>query len=222
MLRCERCKVYLPDNPKKCPLCGNPISGTADEGESFFPVLTEIRRSFIKRLIRWFAFVSICVVLICLSLNIFLLNNSFWSFFIIAGIGSFWLDFIMLTKKYKHSVKNILWQTATLSIIALLWDIVTGFRGWSVDFVFPILCICSMSAIFLYSNIRKLHIQDYIFYILINCVLSIVSLVVSIVMTREMIIPSVISFIASIIYIMVLLFFHRRSLSDEIRRRTHL
>ena len=222
MLRCEHCKVYLPDNPKRCPLCGNPVSGTSDSVSSFFPVFHENIRPFRKKLMRWVAFISICVAAICVSVNLILLNSSLWSIFIIAGIASFWLDFIILTKRYKNSIKNILWQTVSVSAIALIWDIATKFHGWSIDFVFPILCICSMISIFLYAYLRKLLINDYIYYIIINCVLSVMSLVISTVMSRKIVIPSVISFIFSIISILVLMFFHGKTLLSEIQRRTHL
>ena len=78
-------------------------------------------------------------------------------------------DFAMLYRKRRNFAKSILWQVAFVSAIALLWDFFTGFHGWALDYVLPILCVSAMISIVLLANICKLHVQDYIIY-LIRCV----------------------------------------------------
>ncbi|HML47132.1 MAG TPA: hypothetical protein PKE04_10340, partial [Clostridia bacterium] len=59
MLRCERCRVDLPGDPSRCPLCQNKPVGTPDNSGSRFPNLPVPGR-VIVRILAWVAFGSVC------------------------------------------------------------------------------------------------------------------------------------------------------------------
>ena len=222
MLRCEHCKVDLPDNPSRCPLCMNVPSGTADSGESRYPLLFASKGSFSQKVTIWVAFVSVCAALISVAVNLVLPANGWWFIFVIAGIGRFWTDFVIMAKKSRNMPKSIIWQAVLVIIIAFIWDFATGFNGWSVDFVFPILCTCSMVATIFIAWFRKFHIQDYIFYLILSCILGIVPFILTNTLPNRMIIPSVICFVISMILLLIQCFFHGRAMLSEIQRRLHL
>lgn len=168
MLRCEHCKVDLPDIPSRCPLCMNSALWYSGFRRKPLPLLFASKGSFSQKVTIWVAFVSVCAALISVAVNLVFPANGWWSIFVIAGIGSFWTDFVIMAKKYRNMPKSIIWQAVLVIIIAFIWDFATGFNGWSVDFVFPILCTCSMVATILSHGFRKFHIQDYIFYLILK------------------------------------------------------
>lgn len=222
MLHCKHCNVALPGEPLRCPLCQNPPSGIPDDSGSKFPSLPPSRLSANKTLLVWIAFGTICVAAICASINLIYPTGGWWSLFVAIGIISLWVDFSLMLKKRKNLPKSILWQVVAISGIAFLWDLFTGYRGWSLDYVLPILCTCAMVAMTVIARIRKLSIQDYILYLVVDCILGIVSLALILTGVTRIVIPSAICFGSSIIFLAFLFIFEGKALIAEMQRRMHL
>ncbi|GHU93550.1 hypothetical protein FACS1894208_03200 [Clostridia bacterium] len=222
MLRCEHCRVELPGEQTRCPLCQNKPGGTPDGSESRFPRLIGARQKISRTLLAWAAFVSVCAAAVCVTVNMIVSTERWWSLFVIAGIASLWIDIGLVLKKRKNLPKSILWQVVAVSLIAFLWDLLTGYAGWSLDYVLPILSSAAMFAMTVVSKARKLDIQDYISYLLISCILGIVSFILILTGAVSVVVPSAISFGASIVFLAFLLFFEGQALWEEIQRRLHL
>ncbi len=222
MLRCEHCKVDLPGEQTRCPLCQNKPAGIPDSSGSRFPHLPQSRPTTVGRILAWGAFGSVCAVAICITINLIMPAGGWWSLFVVAGIASLWIDFAIVLKKRKNLPKNILWQVAVVSLIGFLWDRSTGFNGWSLDYVLPILCFCAMIAMTIVAKVRRLDTQDYILYLVIDCVLGIVCFILILTGIVHVVFPSAISFGSSIIFLAFLLFFEGKALWAEIQRRLHL
>lgn len=220
MLRCKHCKVDLPGNQSRCPLCQNKPTGTPEPYGDPFPRLPSPQRTVSKILIAWLAFGSVCIAAICMMINMIL--GGWWSLFVIAGIASLWTDFALILKKRKNLPKNILWQVISISLIALLWDFLTGFHGWALDYVFPILCSCAMIAMMIVAKARRLEIQDYISYLLIDCVLGGICSILILTGVVSTVIPSAICFGITLVFLAFLLFFEGKALWAEFQRRLHL
>ena len=222
MLQCEHCHVELPEAPARCPLCGSIPDGDPGEHDYRFPALPPAPKTISRVLLAWIAFSAICAAAVCITINLILPAGGWWSLFVVAGIASLWVDFAIMLKKRKNLPKSILWQVAAVSLIAYAWDRFTGFHGWSVDYVLPILCTCAMIGMTLVAKIRKLHIQDYILYLVLVCILGIVSFVLILTGTVRVVIPSAISFGSAILFLAALFFFEGKALWAEIQRRLHL
>lgn len=109
-----------------------------------------------------------------------------------------------------------------VSLIAFIWDLVTGYGGWSLDYVLPILSSAAMIAMVVVSKARRLDIQDYILYLLIDIILGIASFVLILTGAVRIVVPSAISFGGSVVFLAFLLFFEGQALWAEIQRRLHL
>lgn len=221
MLRCNSCNVDLPGTPKQCPLCKGELTGKGDGGENVFPPRLASQKLFSKKILAITAFVSVCVSAVCIAVNLIFPAGGWWSLFVLAGLFSLWADFAMLYRKRRNFAKSILWQVAFVSAIALLWDFFTGFHGWALDYVLPILCVSAMISIVLLANICKLHVQDYIIYLIIDCVLGVSTLILILTGVLHTVIPCAVCFCASVIFLAALLFFQRKALWAEIQRRFH-
>ena len=222
MLRCNHCGVDLPGNPRQCPLCQSVPTGAADDAGRPFPRLPAAQRDGSVKLLAGMAFGSVCACVVCVVINLIFPTGGWWSLFIIAGIASLWADFAIMIKKRKNLQKSILWQVAAVTLLAYIWDRYTGFHGWSLDYVLPILCTCAMIGMTALAKIRKLHIQDYILYLIMDCILGIISLVLIFTSAVKVVIPSAVCFGSSVIFLAALLFFEGKALRAEIHRRLHL
>lgn len=220
MLHCDHCAIDLPGTPKLCPLCQSKPSGSPDESGNRFPSLPS--RRIDRRLLAWMVFGSISVAAICVTINLILPAGGWWFLFVLAGIGSLWVEFLIMLKKRDNLPKSILWQVAVVTLIACIWDWLTGFKGWSVDYVLPILCTCAMVSMTLIAKIRRLHIQDYVLYLVIDCILGMVSFVLILTGSVRIVTPSAICFGASVIFLASLLSFEGKALWEEFQRRLHL
>lgn len=222
MLICDHCNVELPGSPERCPLCRNKPGGEPDETYKPYPDLKETRMTLSRTLVIWAAFAGICASAICGGINMALPERGLWSLFVIAGIVSFWIDFTVLLQKRRHLPRSIIWQVVLISIIALVWDIATGYRGWALDFVLPIVSTTAIFALVLVAKVQKLGIEDYISYLVIACIFGLVSFVLVLTGAVGIIIPSIISFVSAVVFLAFLLFFEGKALLEELRRRLHM
>jgi len=221
MLRCDHCGIDLPGNPVRCPLCQSTLSGTPDGSGNRFPILNGFLKVS-RKLLTLIAFGTICAAAICVTINLILPAGGWWSLFVIAGFSSLWIDFAILIQKRNNLTKNVLWQAVLISFLAYLWDRFTGSYGWSLDYVFPILCTFAMLAITFIARIQELDIQDYILFLFLDCLLGIAISALILTGTVRVIIPSAICFGVSVIFLSALLLFERKTLWAEIQRRLHL
>jgi hypothetical protein len=222
MLYWEHCKVSLPGTQSRCPLCQSKPAGEPDGSRDCFPPVPEPRRTVSRALITWLAFVSVCAVAICITVNIAAPEGGWWSTFVLAGVASLWIDFAIILKKQKNLPKSIIWQVIIVSLIAFFWDIFTTYKGWSLEYVLPSLSASAMLALTVVAKVRSLDIQDYILYLVIACVFGIVSFVLILTGVVRVVIPSAISFCAALVFLAFLLFFEGKALWAEFQRRLHL
>lgn len=219
MLYCENCKVYLSGKYVRCPLCKGTLTGEADEAENLFPVIPS---RIDHAILTWLSFGSVVAAVVSIAVNLILPSRGWWSLFVVFGIVSFWISLSLVLKKNKNIPKTVLWQVGALSFLAYIWDYLTGFRGWSLNFVLPILCTSAMVAMSVIAKIKKLDIQNNIFYLVIDCVFGILSFTLLVIGRTTETIPSAICFVSTIIFLAALLIFQGKALRDEIQRRFHL
>ena len=221
MLRCKNCKILLPGAYARCPLCQGDLTGEPDPGGNVYPALPARageRRSVLARI----AFGTAAAGAVCIAVNLTLPASGPWCLFVIGGILSFWISFALVVQKRKNLPKTILWQVIILSLLAFLWDRFTGFQGWSLNYVLPILCTAAMAAMAILAKIRNLDIQDYVLYLIIDCVFGILSCSLLAAGRITEPIPSAVCFAATDISLAALLLFQGRAFLAELQRRFHM
>lgn len=221
MLYCKNCGIRLPGNYRRCPLCKGALEGKAGKDGAVFPV-SRPREETERSLLLWLAFGSVAAAAVSTAVNLVLPSEGWWFLFVLGGIGSVWISLALVLKKRRNIPKTILWQTGLLSILSFVWDLLTGFGGWSVNYVFPILCTGSMIAMSVIARVRKLNIQNYILYLIIDCVFGLLSFILLIMGKVRTLIPSAVCFASTVIFLAALLFFEGKALWAEIQRRFHL
>lgn len=220
MKYCTSCKVSVVGKRKLCPLCQDRLSGDEYQDEVFPKI------SFVYREHSWFLkimlLISIIVATVSLALNILLPGRGAWSLFVLGGLGSAWASLINLINKRKNIPKNIVYQVMTISVTVLLWDFLTGWKGWSINYVIPLVCVAAMISMALISKIIKLYIEDYILYIIIDGLFGIVPIIFIITGLLDVLYPSIICISISVISLATIIIFEDKRLIAEIKRRLHV
>lgn len=221
MLTCKKCNLTITGSLTRCPLCQGDLTGEAEPDQAVFPVVPPARHPH-RVLLRLMMLASIAAAAICAAINLSLPEDGWWCLFVVGGLASFWLSFAILLKKRHNIPKGILWQVALISALAIGWDLCTGFYGWSLDYVVPILCICAMIAMAVISKIIKLRIEDYILYLILDIVFGIVPLILILCHVLDIVYPSAACVAASLVSLAALFLFEGQALRSEIARRMHL
>jgi hypothetical protein len=242
MKTCEKCAVSVSGGFKKCPLCRHTLIGIGEstnknateatqaneaaeaetkyETETFpFIPLTKHKHSLLFRLLQ---LCSAAVVIVSFIINWMLPQGGFWSLFVIAGVACVWLSLAVAIRKRHNILKNLSYQVTIVSILSVLWDIFTGWRGWSVDYVIPIAFVSAMSVTAVLARILKMHTETYIIYSFLLMLYGIIPAVFVLSGLSTIIYPSMICVAGSLFSLAALLIFEGRNMIEELKRRLHL
>jgi len=140
----------------------------------------------------------------------------------IAGLTSGWLTVGIAVKKRAKPLKAVFWQVCVFSILILAWDYGTGWRGWSLNYVLPILYTCTMLAMAVIARLLHLRSSDYLLYLLLNILLGLVPIILMLCGALRVVYPVVICAAVSVVFLAALILFEGPALKDELLRRLHL
>lgn len=219
---CSHCQVKIREPKQECPLCRNPLSHDGDltDQRELFP---EIPPSYERHLaLRIMIFISIVTTVVSFVIDKLFPTEMNWPFFVLFGLLSMWLSLIMVIQKRHHITKNIMWQVTIVSVLSIIWDWGTGWRGWSLDFVIPIVCVAAMLVMYVTARVMKLGVRDYITYFLLDGLLGVIPILFISFDWVDVIYPSVISVALSIIFLAAILIFQGESIKSELIKRMHV
>ena len=141
-----------------------------------------------------------------------------------TGNGSVigWLWAIIGIIKKSIILNNIVWQLILISTVCFFWDRFTGKLGWSVDFVFPILCVCAMIAVIILSQVLHIKAGDYIINLILCSLTGVIPMILIFTGIVRIIIPSVICSSVALIIIFVQIIFNYKVMYSEICKKLHM
>lgn len=220
MKYCDNCKVSVEGKWENCPLCQVKLSGDDKEQEDTFPVITFVYKEHTK-FFKVMLLISIIIASISVSLNM-LLPQRAWSLFILGGLGSVWASLITAINKRNNIPKNIVYQVMIISVVVIVWDLLTGWKGWSLDYVIPFICVFAMISMAVISKVLRLHIEDYLLYVIIDGMFGIIPIVFLLIGFLNVLYPTLICIVGSIISLSTILIFEGESLKVELKKRFHM
>ena len=216
MKHCNRCKVDVRGEAEFCPLCQMPLSGTAEE--PVFPETPSVFRQFsLFFKILLLGSTAICVA--AAAINLALPDTGRWAYFVFLGVGCMWASLLISIRKL-YNVANIIMNQAILfSVFCVLWDFATGWRGWSIDYALPVICIVAMVTMEILIKATRIPPNDYIVCTTINAVFGIIPLILYLTGVLNQVIPSLICISVSIIMLVGLLLFKWSDIRIEYMKR---
>ena len=219
MKHCDHCRIDVTGDRERCPLCDSSLKGEATP--EVFPVIPTIYRQF-HFLFKVMIFISVAVSVIAVAVNLILEETGLWSHFVVLGILCVWISMALAIRKRKNIPKNMLYQVMLLSIICVLWDLLIGWRGWSINYVVPILYSSAMIALAILSKIFNWAIENIIVYFCIDALFGITPLILVLTGLATIRIPSVICVAGSLISVAAIIVFKGDSIWAELKRRLYI
>jgi len=226
MKTCEKCTVSVSGNFEKCPLCQNTLTGETkihnehNEYETFPFIPLAIHKH--NLLFRLLILCSVALVIISFIINWMLPKSGLWSLFVVAGVICVWISLLIALRKRHNILKNLAYQVTIISILAVLWDISTGWRGWSVDYFIPIAFASVMAATSVIARILKMPTEVYMVYSILLILYGIIPVIFVLSGLSVIVYPSLICVAGSLLSLAALIIFEGRNMIEELKRRLHL
>lgn len=219
MKYCDKCKINVRGRTKHCPLCQGSLTGESDE--VMYPKIATVLEKhmmFVKLLILG----TVAAGAAAAAVNLILPQTGIWSLFVLLGIACFWISLATAFKRRNNLPKNITSQVVIISLLCILWDCITGWRGWSVDYVLPIACCAGMVSLGILARVLPLPRGDYLVCMVIDVIFGNVPLVLYLTGTAKVAVPSVICAALSVVAFAFILLFEGGDIKEEIIKRIHI
>ncbi|MEG1773418.1 MAG: DUF6320 domain-containing protein [Oscillospiraceae bacterium] len=219
MRRCERCNVSVSGSHEKCPLCQGSLRG--EPTPDVFPVLDSVYRRH-GMLFKTLLFLSITVSITAVAFNLKFPNTGWWSLLVVAAAGCIWLWLFTVLRRRSNILNDLTNQALLLGVLSLLWDWLTGWHGWSIDYVIPLTFVCTMITVSIVAQVMRLPAESYLVYLFLLISFGIIPAVFIAANWSHTDIPSYICVTISLISLAALLIYERRAMHAELKRRLHL
>ncbi len=220
---CNKCEVTVKGAKSCCPLCRGELSGEPDINEEAFPRIKDKvydKNRFLK--IVTFAAIVTIVCSVAVNMIIPMKNHVWWSLFVSAGVVCAWISIVTAIMKRRNILKNINWQLFLITFFAIMWDEYTGWRGWSLDYVFPFACIASMVCMYILSKILKIPPRGFALYMMFDIFFGIIPGILMFAGLINVRYPTICCVACSIISISAILIFEGKGIMEDIRRKLHM
>lgn len=192
------------------------------EEKNEFPGCGETQQKEDRKVMQTFSFLCLAVAVFCGMLNYLTLETLNWFWFAAAGCFCAWLVVYVAYAKRRNILKNETWQLLIITVLCILWDHFTGWRGWSLDFVFPFGSLAVLGSIPVIAKVNRLEPEEYLYYLiqaaLIGC-LPVILLWTGLIHYR---IPSVVCVGVSFLVIAGLFIFQKKDMLREFRKKLRI
>lgn len=176
-----------------------------------------------KKVLQIFTFCCIAAIVISMMMDIIISPGMHWSVFVAAGCATMWLTMAVGYVKRFNLLKNAAWQLLIMSGICVLWDLGTGWRGWSVNIGIPDICLLIQVVMLIISRIRSLSPREYMIYYVMaavySMILPLILLVTGVIHYKT---PSVICIGCSFLLLIGLILFKRKEFKEEMHKKFHV
>lgn len=176
-----------------------------------------------KKVLQIFTFCCIAAIVISMMTDIIISPGVHWSVFVAAGCATMWLTMAVGYVKRFNLLKNAAWQLLIMSGICVLWDLGTGWRGWSVNIGIPNICLLIQVVMLIISRIRSLSPREYMIYYVMaavySMILPLILLVTGVIHYKT---PSVICIGCSFLLLIGLILFKRKEFKEEMHKKFHV
>lgn len=221
MLRCDACGVGVEGSWNACPLCR-----TATTGEATPNPLPNVPLRFSRRRVLRALFLTSLVVIAGSLVAQLLFSRSSANLgaprFVWLGIASMWLVVLMAVRKRRNVAKGTAYLVVIVGGLAAYWDYLTGWHGWSLDYVVPIVFGSAIIALLITVQVMRMQVGDHIVYSALTVVLGLVPLAFQVLGWVEIWLPSVICGAISFLALVILQIIGGRSVRNELSKRLHV
>lgn len=172
-------------------------------------------------LFKWFTFLAVAAMVIAVMANVIFTPGLYWSVFAVGGALCMWTALAVGFFKRHNLLKNGIWQLVTLSSACLLWDWLTGWRGWSLDFALPVIFLIILISLQIIVRVQKIAVQEYMIYDILAGLFGLTPAIFLALGLVRVTVPSVICSGISLLFLAGLVIFKGRDMAAELRKKMH-
>ncbi|CCX38101.1 putative membrane protein [Clostridium sp. CAG:1013] len=221
MRRCENCGVQVAGTRERCPLCGGILNKVSGEEREVYPKVPLLRRKYKKLLFPLFLFSIACCIAAGI-VNLVFPQTGFWSLIVLCGVLYLWSCLRTAVTKRGNLPKQLLLQTLFLSVLLLLLDLLTGWRGWSAGYGVPLLSTASMMALAVYYWGFRWEDHHIVQYVALDLLYSAVSAVLFFTGCAGVLWPSLLCMCMGVGSFLAVVLFRRKVILGQLHRGIHL
>ena len=192
------------------------------EEKNEFPGCGEIQQKEDRKVRQTFSFLCIVVAVVCGMLNYLTLETLNWFWFAAAGCFCGWLVVFVAYAKRRNILKNEAWQLLIITILCVLWDHFTGWRGWSLDFVFPFGSLAVLGSVPVIARVNHLESEEYLYYFMQAAMIGCVPLILLWTGLVHYKIPSVVCVGISFLVLAGLFIFQKKNMTREFHKKLRM
>ena len=220
MNQCENCHVNLSGDLPLCPLCHAQMVTTGA-----VPVYPrpewQPRGGSVRLHRRIFCFCMVMSALICLLINA-LTGQYPWSLIVASCTATVTAAYIIITSRRFNIVKKLSIPAFAAIFLTLALDLITGYRGWSLDIVAPLLIVVHIIALCVTMFVKRVSWRDYLIFLMILIALGLLPLVLLFTGVVGIRWPSVVSAFLSVATFTGMLVFGDRKVSEELKKKFYI
>lgn len=187
--------------------------------ENDFPGQKEERKAPAK-LFESFTFLCIVLAVVCNLIDYLVDGHMGWAWFVTAGAFCTWLMVSVAYVKRRNLLKNEMWQLVIVTVAGVLWDMFTGWRGWSVDYLLPLAALAVICSMWVITAAQRLEVAEYMIYLLeagaFGVVIPLILLAIGVV---NVLYPSLICICVSFLMLVWLFLFKRKDMVREMQKK---
>ena len=169
-----------------------------------------------------FSFLCLAVAVICGMINYLMLETLNWFWFAAAGCLCAWLVVGVAYFKRRNILKNLAWQLLLITVLCVLWDHFTGWKGWSVDFVFPFGALAVLGSVPVIAKVSHLEREEYLYYLLQAAMIGCLPAVLIWIGIIKYTMPSVLSTGISFLVLAGMFIFRKKDTLREFRKKLRM
>lgn len=217
---CNKCKVTILDDTELCPLCRHALAGEEGGLRSYPDAIGSIKKA--RMLENIVLFLSLVAATAMIITNILVDASFLWSFIGVLAlvyVNAVLRIAILGRSGYQAKVYGLVF----LALLILLGiDYITGFRGWSLAFVFPGGIMGVDLALLILMLVNRRNWQSYMLPQLVMFLLSLLSILFVLVgWNRHPLVGLIASAVTLFVFLGTLILGDRRA-RDEMKRRFHI
>ena len=192
------------------------------EEKNEFPGCGEIQQKEDRKVMQIFSFLCIVVAVVCGMLNYLTLETLNWFWFAAAGCFCGWLVVFVAYAKRRNILKSEAWQLLIITVLCILWDHFTGWRGWSLDFVFPFGSLAVLGSVPVIARVNHLESEEYLYYFMQAAMIGCVPLILLWTDLVHYKIPSVVCVGISFLVLAGLFIFQKKNMTREFHKKLRM
>lgn len=219
MSKCIKCNVEVNSVTNRCPLCNSELKKWKKEDSIYPNKVNVLNNALVKKII-------LLIMILCsvatFAVNYFLTPNISWSLFVVIQIVIIGLIISRIMSGRNKVLKSLFTASFIICGISIFWDMYIGFKGWSLDYVLPSLCISYSIFVLILRIVNYLAFRENSSHIYLNIMLGFVPLILLFFNYINVPVLAYLSGILAFLNLLILLIFDWSDVKDFIMKKLHL